>query len=345
MTQAPVKPDGFRNEDALQESTFEALLRDPAFLPLSGEPKLAPLGREVRLGSGPLDLLAIESEGRPVVIEAKLARNPEARRKVVAQTLDYAAYLHGLPTQDFERIVLPHLRKRGVSSLADAVAGIERGGAFNHEAFQAELERRLTAGSFRLVFLLDQQAPTPLLKLANYLDASSESLTVDITTVTVESDGQTLVAQRVDHSVVPPWEPGRIESTPNLRRLRELIPGSTHFRESLSTAVQADISEELANWADALDDEEICRLNTSSGGGKGVVLLLYLPCEKRMLVKVERGKLWLNGDVVKRTAPDMAPEVARLSGVEIGKRGFAKTTSEELRDALTEAYIEAAGHD
>ena len=64
-------------------------------LPLAGAPRLVMLGREVPLGTGYADLLAVERSGRLVLIEVKLARNAEARRAVVAQILAYAAFLGG----------------------------------------------------------------------------------------------------------------------------------------------------------------------------------------------------------------------------------------------------------
>ena len=45
------------------------------------------VGKEVALGNGYADLLAVEPSGRLVVVEIKLARNAEARRAVVAQVL------------------------------------------------------------------------------------------------------------------------------------------------------------------------------------------------------------------------------------------------------------------
>jgi RecB family endonuclease NucS len=75
-------------------------------LPLSGSPRLTVLGREVRLGAGYADLIAVESSGRLVVIEVKLADNAEARRAVVAQVLSYAGYLQGLDPDQLEVQVL-----------------------------------------------------------------------------------------------------------------------------------------------------------------------------------------------------------------------------------------------
>lgn len=75
-------------------------------LPLAGAPRLTMLGREVRVGLGAADLLAVESSGRLVIIEVKLAGNAESRRAVVAQVLSYAGYLQGLDVDQLESEVL-----------------------------------------------------------------------------------------------------------------------------------------------------------------------------------------------------------------------------------------------
>ena len=85
----------------------------PQMLPLAGTPQLTVLGREVRLGSGYADLLAVESTGRLVVIGVKLSTNAESRRAVVAQVLSYAGYLQGLDLAQLESQNLrEHLGRR-----------------------------------------------------------------------------------------------------------------------------------------------------------------------------------------------------------------------------------------
>jgi RecB family endonuclease NucS len=61
-------PTGFPAERTLQELVAKA----PDLLPLAGTPRIVVLGREVLLGSGYVDVLAVEAGGRPVVIEVKL---------------------------------------------------------------------------------------------------------------------------------------------------------------------------------------------------------------------------------------------------------------------------------
>src|SRR4051794_30946839 len=144
---------GFPDEKALHTLVEQA----PQILPLAGSPRLVVVGREVMLGNGYADLLAVEPTGRMAVIEAKLARNSEARRAIVAQVLTYAAYLNGLDPETLERHVLAsHLRPRGFESLAGAIAANDQAGAFDTNAFAEGLSSCLAQGRFRLVLVLDE---------------------------------------------------------------------------------------------------------------------------------------------------------------------------------------------
>jgi hypothetical protein len=63
-----------------------------------------PWAIEVNFGSGPIDVLLLSSYGRIGIVETKLSYNPQKRREVVAQVLDYA-----LSLQDVDRDDLPAL--------------------------------------------------------------------------------------------------------------------------------------------------------------------------------------------------------------------------------------------
>ena len=54
---------------------------------------LRPLARELPVGGGFLDLIFMNGEGYLTLVETKLWRNPESRRTVVAQIIDYASHL------------------------------------------------------------------------------------------------------------------------------------------------------------------------------------------------------------------------------------------------------------
>lgn len=83
-----------RIHDRFDESYLQELLREhPELLPAreirSDVGRLLCIGREVGVSSGSIDNLYLSTAGYPVIVETKLWRNPEARREVLAQVLDY----------------------------------------------------------------------------------------------------------------------------------------------------------------------------------------------------------------------------------------------------------------
>ena len=80
------------------------LCRDVALL----SDNLLVIGRQLSMGSGTLDLLAVDDEANLVVVELKRDRTP---RDVVAQTLDYASCIQDLGREDIERYTRDFLGK------------------------------------------------------------------------------------------------------------------------------------------------------------------------------------------------------------------------------------------
>lgn len=78
------------SEDSLQELIFEhpELLPITAFEPSFSE--IIPVCRELPMPAGRLDNLYVTPQGSLILVECKLWRNPEARRKVISQIMDYA---------------------------------------------------------------------------------------------------------------------------------------------------------------------------------------------------------------------------------------------------------------
>lgn len=77
------------DEDYLQE----LLAKHPEILPVhairADIGSLLCIGREIAVSSGSIDILYLSTAGYPVIVETKLWRNPQARREVLSQTLDY----------------------------------------------------------------------------------------------------------------------------------------------------------------------------------------------------------------------------------------------------------------
>jgi len=113
-------------ELGLRESWFrDAIFRDPELVlgpcreagRISTDEKWLPWKKEYNFGAGPVDVLLVSSRGRPAIVETKLSYNPEKRREVVAQILDYALSLEETLVED-----LPALPD---SELAPEIADLE----------------------------------------------------------------------------------------------------------------------------------------------------------------------------------------------------------------------------
>jgi hypothetical protein len=85
----------------------ELIHAHPSCLPVDeiepGFGDLVPVCMELPTRHGPIDNLLISREGNIAIVEVKLWRNPEARRKAVAQALDYASCLFDLDYCDLEK--------------------------------------------------------------------------------------------------------------------------------------------------------------------------------------------------------------------------------------------------
>ncbi len=339
-------PSGFQDERALHDLVEQA----PQLLPLAGTPTLSVLGREVRLGTGFADLLAIESSGRPVVIEVKLAYNAEARRAVISQVLTYAASLFRLSREQLEQDTLSRiLAQRGYTTIAEVVAADAQAGDFDAQAFNSALEESLAAGRFRLVIVLDD-APAELVQLAGYLEAVTDNLTIDLVTVSRYHIGESviLIPQRLD--------PGRDVTEPPVRASASadggglLVEGATDFVNAIPSAPldQQDKLRRMSDWAVAIGSEGLARLATYHGkDGRRLTLLPRLKTDNVGLVTIYNDanlaylQFWRS--VFERRAPKSLVRVNALLAPDEVRQGNAMTdVSQELLDALTDAYREAA---
>ena len=101
---------GADSEAAYSEDWLQDLLyRHPHALPVAeiddSFSDLVPLCREMDTPVGPVDVVYVTRTGKPVIVEAKLWRNPESRRKVIGQILDYAKELSRWNYETFDAAV------------------------------------------------------------------------------------------------------------------------------------------------------------------------------------------------------------------------------------------------
>ena len=337
------EPTEYENEQALHDMVMQT----PDLLPLSGGPRLTVIGREVALRtSGYVDVLAMEEDGRPVVIEVKLSRNAESRRAVVSQALSYAASLHGLTRQDFEAGLSKHLQGQ---SLFDRLRENLQDESLTESAFEESLHSYLASGGFRVVIVLNE-APTELMNLVGYLEAVTTGLSLDL--IAVHSyrigDHRIAIPQRVDpeHRPEPSTSgsPGRSTATGHTEK------GVEPFRSRIasSPAQYHETFALMADWAEDLTRAGVVTSETYFGTSGSLVLLPRLVDEKVGLVSI-----WMNPDgspaisfwrsVFERRAPQY---IARVEGLispkTLGQGTTSNRVTPELLGVLKDAYLAAA---
>lgn len=153
------------SDDAYKERWLQKLVsRYPNVLPVEQiEPALTPavpICMELPLAAGFVDNLYATPDGDLIVAETKLFRNPEARREVVGQIIDYAKDLSALSYEELEKAIFLAEAPDGSGGhpkvgLYEAVASVVGREEMNEERFIDAVSRNLERGRFLLLVIGD----------------------------------------------------------------------------------------------------------------------------------------------------------------------------------------------
>lgn len=143
--------------EAVSEAAIQQMIHDhPTCLPIAEiDPMFCnpvPICTELNTTAGPIDNFMVTPSGLPVLVECKLWRNPEMRRQVVSQILDYAKELSRWSSSDLQREASRRLRRSG-NALLDLVR--EAGHEIDETDFNDALTANLRRGRFLLLIVGD----------------------------------------------------------------------------------------------------------------------------------------------------------------------------------------------
>jgi hypothetical protein len=143
-----------KNEAWLRDTLFN----NPEIIPTdeidSAFGPLVPLCTELRTDAGPIDAVFINEHGRLTIVECKLWKNPQARREVVTQTLDYVSVLVSWSYADLQRQVSAALDRRG-SNIPFEVVRKCTGTRLGERDFVDAVSRSLQEGRFLVLIAGD----------------------------------------------------------------------------------------------------------------------------------------------------------------------------------------------
>ncbi len=247
----PMMEESFSSEDELQEliARHPELLDGEQMRP--GDPRRWILiTREKGIAERPdtsdrwsVDHLVIDQDAVPTLVEVKRGSNPEIRRTVVGQMLEYAAHAAQTWTSDELRETFEGLADaRGLDPSAELSKLLQPDGEPDTDSFWQTVATNLTAKRLRLLFVADE-IPDPLQRVVEFLNAQMpniEVLAVEVKQFRGKS-AQTLVPRVI----------GRIaaSSTSNATGPRRRLTRET-FKVALPSAEARWVAERLLDVAD-----------------------------------------------------------------------------------------------
>lgn len=158
-----VELSGGATGNTFDERWLQCLVfRYPETLPVheleTGFDELVPVALEVPTASGYIDNLYLTPQGDIVLAECKLWRNPESRRKVIAQIIDYAQSLARWSFSELDAAVGKSKDADGKTirrSIVDTVSAATGDGDFDEARFIDTVQRNLRRGRMLLLIIGD----------------------------------------------------------------------------------------------------------------------------------------------------------------------------------------------
>jgi len=164
-----VQSFSYGDEKELQKLLAESPDLIPAKDMREGASQLVAVVREYSVPIGSIDLLGFTAEGEIAVIECKLANNPEIKRKVIGQVLEYGASLWGMRYEEFDQ----RIQDKTGETLADLVHSEVDESEWDEELFRSNIEDNLEQGNFILVIVVDE-INDQLTRIIRFLNACGD---------------------------------------------------------------------------------------------------------------------------------------------------------------------------
>jgi len=145
------------DEKWLQERIYADISLLSVTDPVYDRLQIVPLCREFSLHDGIrnvfLDILAISETGRLVLVECKLWKNPQARREVLSQIIEYASLLQSLSYADFSARLKKYIQSGDEDPISYRFK--ELGIEFEESVLIDRVSNSLKLGKFQLIIAGD----------------------------------------------------------------------------------------------------------------------------------------------------------------------------------------------
>ncbi|WP_104198598.1 hypothetical protein [Cryobacterium sp. Y29] len=219
------------------ESDLQQLLaRHPPLIP--GVTSEATTRTEFNTDVGPADIVVVEANGDLTIVECKLAKNPQVRREILGQLIDYAGRLWQMDIHEFE--------KRWMAGNRPALFGDSW---FGNADFRDLVAANLVRGRFRLVLAVDE-INLDLKRMVEYANVitTAETSLIAVEYIRFQYDDVEVLTPRTYGQDIADAKESRLKRSKNIwtsvdyrNWLKDNEPGSE--------AVFDELSERLHNLA------------------------------------------------------------------------------------------------
>ena len=196
-------------------------------------------GEEYGGGRWAIDHLFLDQDAIPTLVEVKRSTNPQIRREVVGQMLDYAANGTAYWRLDALRASFEaNCENQGLDPEAEIASLLEEEEA-DPEGFWQRVRENLRSGKMRMVFIADE-IPAELQRIVEFLNEQmdpAEVLAIEIKQYT-KGNLRTLVPRVIGQVAIPP---PRLD-TWTVERILE------KFRQRERGADEERIAEKILEW-------------------------------------------------------------------------------------------------
>lgn len=180
-TLQPLREEPFSTEDTLQELLAEhPELLDGEQIKPADPRRWILVNREVGISETAdagsrwaLDHLLIDQDAVPTLVEVKRGKNPEVRRAIVGQLLEYAAHAAETWTADELRDAFEASHGDDADTVLQDLLQFDS----DPDAFWDEVTRNLAAKRLRLLFVSDD-IPDPLIRVVEFLNGQMPDIEV-----------------------------------------------------------------------------------------------------------------------------------------------------------------------
>ncbi len=211
-------------------------------------PRFTLLCREMAVGSWSLDFLLIDQYGIPTLVEAKLAENPESRRAVVGQIIEYATNASEYWSNgNLRDKATNYLRSRG-KDLDSIIKDLINDSEADLDAFWSTVEKNLQTNKLRLIIATDELRPEvrKIIEFLNHETKTIEILGLEINCYGSDEDLIALVPTIIGQSQAIAEQ----KATANAKEMWDFQRLDEYY-DSMENKAIAKRLKQVLDWADS----------------------------------------------------------------------------------------------